>query len=64
MTYAEVKKHYFEESMEFGLATKKQVERLSEWLDENGYHNAAHMRWHEIQQELRCELKYLMEEFA
>ena len=59
MTYEEVKKHYLEETMEFALATEKQVDRLSDWLNANDYHNAAHMRWHEYQ----VELEYLMSEF-
>ncbi len=52
MTYEKVKQHYLSENFEFALATEAQVDKLSDWLDKNGHHNAAHMRWDEYQEEL------------
>jgi len=54
MTFEQVKKHYLAEEFEFALATEEQVDKLSNWLDKNDYHNAAHMRWDDYQEELRC----------
>ena len=54
MTYETIKQHYLAENFEFALATEKQVDRLSDWLDANDGYNAAHMRWDDYQEELRC----------
>ena len=54
MTYETIKQHYLDENFEFALATEKQVDRLSDWLDAKDIHNAAHMRWDDYQEELRC----------
>ena len=54
MTFEQVKQHYLAEAFEFALATEKQVDKLSDWLDANDKHNAAHMRWDNHQEELRC----------
>ena len=54
MTFEKVKQHYLAENFEFALATEAQVDKLSDWLDKNDYHNAAHMRWEMDQEELRC----------
>jgi len=54
MTYEQVKSHYLNDQFEFALATEEQVDRLSRWLDANGKHNWAHMRWEDYQEELRC----------
>ena len=54
MTFEQVKQAYLNESSDFALATEKQVDKLSTWLDANDYHNAAHMRWDNDQEELRC----------
>tara|TARA_R110000787_G_scaffold265503_1_gene371500 strand:+ start:123 stop:302 length:180 start_codon:yes stop_codon:yes gene_type:complete len=58
MTFEQVKQNYLAENSEFALATEVQVDKLSDWLDKNDYHNAAHMRWEMDQEELR----YLMYE--
>lgn len=52
MTFEQVKQHYLNEDFEFALAKEAQVDRLSDWLDANDKHNAAHMRWDEYQEEL------------
>lgn len=54
MTFDQVKDHYLNENFEFALATELQIEKLSDWLDANGYHNAAYVRWDDYQEELRC----------
>lgn len=53
MTFEQVKAEYLQENFEYALATEDQVDELSDWLDENDYHNAAHMRWDDYQQELQ-----------
>ena len=59
MTFEQVKQHYLTEDFEFALATEKQVDKLSEWLDANDKYNAAHLRWDDYQEELR----YMAAEF-
>ena len=54
MTFEQVKQHYLNEDFEFVFATEKQVDKLSDWLDANDKHNAAHMRWDDFKEELRC----------
>lgn len=54
MTFEQVKAEYLNENFEFALATEKQVDKLSVWLDANDHHNAAHVRWEDYQEELRC----------
>ena len=60
MTFEQIKKHYLEEEFEFAFATEKQVDKLADWLDANDFHNAAHMRWDDYQEELR----YMRAEFV
>jgi hypothetical protein len=52
MTFDQVKSEYLNENFEYALATQEQVDKLSEWLDDNDYHNAAQQRWDEYQEEL------------
>ena len=59
MTFEQVKQHYLAEDFEFALATEKQVDKLSEWLDANDKYNAAHLRWDDYQEELH----YMAAEF-
>ena len=54
MTFEQVKAEYLNENFEYALASEDQVDKLSDWLDANDYHNAAHMRWDDYQEELRC----------
>ena len=58
MTFEKIKQAYLNESDDFRLATEKQLDKLSDWLDANDYHNYAHMRWHDYQEES----EYLMRE--
>jgi len=53
MTFDQVKQEYQNESFDFAFATKKQVIKLSEWLDTIDAGNAAQMRWDDYQEELR-----------
>jgi len=53
MTFDQVKAEYLNENFEFAMATEAQVYKLSEWLDANDHHNAAHIRWDDYQEELR-----------
>lgn len=64
MNFEKIKKAYLNESSDFALATEKQVDKLSNWLDANDYHNAAHMRWHDYQEDLRCEMASIAREFG
>ena len=59
MKYELIKQAYLKEYAEFALATEAQVDKLSDWLDANDYHNAAHQRWDEYQEEMR----YMLAEF-
>lgn len=53
MTFDQIKAAYLNESFGFAMATEEQVIKLSNWLDANNYHNAAHTRWDDYQEELR-----------
>ena len=53
MTFEQVKQHYLSEELEYALATEKQVDQLSDWLDANDYYNSAHQRWDNDQEEMR-----------
>jgi hypothetical protein len=64
MNFEKVKQAYLNESSDFMLATEKQIDKLSEWLDANDYHNAAHMRWEDDQEEWRCMQDSLAREFG
>jgi len=64
MTFEKIKQAYLNESYDFRLATEKQVDKLSDWLDANDYHNAAHMRWYDYQEEMECLMREAAKEFG
>ena len=56
MTFQKIRQAYLNGSSDFALATEKQVDILSEWLDKNDRDNSAHMEWEMYQEELRIEM--------
>lgn len=61
MTLDTMKKHFFDEATELGLASESDIERLCNWLELNGYDSdLAYSMWESAAEEI----SYMMAELA
>ena len=61
MTLGTMKKHFFDEATELGLASESDIERLCNWLESNGYD--SDLAW-SIWSDAAEEIAYMIAELA
>jgi hypothetical protein len=65
MNIEQMKKHFFNEADELGLASESDIERLCVWLEKNGYDSDLAWRiWSDASEELECLMADALAEFA
>jgi hypothetical protein len=54
MTFDTMKKHFFDEATELGLASESDILRLCNWLEDNGYDSdLAYLMWESAAKEIK-----------
>ena len=65
MTLDQMKKHYFNEATELGMASEDDIERLSDWLEANDFDSDLAWRiWSDAAEELEYMMADLAAEFG
>lgn len=65
MTLTEMKKHYFNESTELGIASEDDIQRLVTWLEANDFDDDLAWRiWNDAAEDLRFMMADLAAEFG